>query len=141
MKTYSPTANSISRTWHLFDAEGAVLGRLASEIATILMGKHKATYAPHMDMADHVVVINAEKVEVTGKKEDQKLYRHHSGYPGGMKELSLSLVRQNKPQRILESAVSGMLPKNRLHDRRMKHLHIYIGPEHPYTKQFKQTQE
>lgn len=138
MKTYSPKASEITRAWHIFDAKGAILGRLSTQIATLLIGKHKPTYAPHFDAGDNVVVINAAEVAVTGNKETQKLYRHHSGYPGGMKVKTLALVRELKPNEILLHAISGMLPKNKLQAKRLKHLHIYPGEVHPYAKQFKQ---
>lgn len=139
MKTYSPKSSEITRAWHIFDAKGAILGRLSTQIATLLIGKHKPTYAPHFDAGDNVVVINAAEIGVTGNKETQKLYRHHSGYPGGMKVKSLSLVRETKPTHILLHAISGMLPKNKLQAKRLKHLHIYPGSTHPYGKQFKQS--
>lgn len=138
MKTYSPKSSEITRSWHLFDAKGAILGRLSTQIAKLLIGKHKTNYAPHFDAGDNVVVINAAEIAVSGNKETQKLYRHHSGYPGGMKVKNLALVRETKPTEILLHSVSGMLPKNKLQAKMLKHLHIYAGSDHPYGKQFKQ---
>lgn len=137
-KTFSPKPAQVTRKWHFFNAEGQVLGRLATQVATLLMGKHKPDFARHIDMGDHIVVVNAAKISVTGRKEDQKMYHRHSGYPGGMKVTSLSLMRRTHPENILLHAVSGMLPKNKLHDRLLQHLHIYPGVEHPYQKQFPQ---
>ncbi|HKB88421.1 MAG TPA: 50S ribosomal protein L13 [Patescibacteria group bacterium] len=135
MKTYQPKAKEVTREWHLFDAKGEVLGRLSTKIANCLTGKNKPTYSTHMDMGDFVVVINAEKVEVTGKKEQQKAYRTHSGYPGGFKEKSYQQVMDIHPERILEHAVSGMIPDNRLKDPRMLRLKIVVGDKNPYEKQ------
>jgi large subunit ribosomal protein L13 len=135
MKTFQPKAKEVVRNWHLIDAKGQVLGRVSTQIAIYLMGKHKATYSTHMDSGDFVVVINAEKVEVTGKKSDQKVYRSHSGYPGGFKEKSYRQVMESKPERILETAVAGMLPDNRLKDPRLLRLKIVIGDKNPYEKQ------
>lgn len=135
MKTYQPKAKEVIKEWHLLDAEGEVLGRLCTKIATYLTGKHKATYSTHMDMGDFVVVINAEKVEVTGKKGNQKVYRTHSGYPGGFKERSYRQVMDVHPERIIEHAVLGMLPNNRLRDPRMLRLKVVVGDKNPYEKQ------
>lgn len=135
MKTYQPKAKEVERKWHLLDAKGEVLGRLATKIATYLTGKDKATYSTHMDMGDFVVVINAEKVEVTGKKDQQKVYRTHSGYPGGFKEKSYRQVMEAHPERIIEHAVSGMIPDNRLKDPRMLRLKVVVGDKNPYEKQ------
>ncbi|NOX23985.1 MAG: 50S ribosomal protein L13 [Actinobacteria bacterium] len=134
-KTYSPKPDDIERSWFVVDAEGATLGRLASEIALILRGKNKPIFAPHMDVGDHVIVINADKVVVTGNKEEDKLYFRHSGFPGGLREVSLGQLRATYPQRIIESAVRGMLPKNRLGRQMFKKLKVYAGPEHPHTAQ------
>jgi large subunit ribosomal protein L13 len=136
MKTSSPKACDISRSWRLFDAKNQVLGRLATEIATTLMGKSKTNFVRHLDMGDHVVVINASQIAVTGKKSLQKLYHRHSGYPGGMKITTFDQLSRAKPEQIIIHAVSGMLPKNKLHDRLLRHLHIYPGSQHPYAKQF-----
>jgi large subunit ribosomal protein L13 len=135
MKTYQPKEKEVIREWHLLDAKGEVLGRLCTKIATYLTGKHKATYSTHMDMGDFVVVVNAEKVEVTGKKGNQKVYRTHSGYPGGFKERSYRQVMDVHPERILEHAVLGMLPNNRLRDPRMLRLKVVVGDKNPYEKQ------
>ena len=137
MKTFSAKPANTTRKWHFFDANGQVLGRLATQVATILMGKHKVEYTTHIDDGDNVVIVNAAKVNVTGKKSSQKKYRHHSGYPGGMKVLSYDQVMSAHPERIIQSAITGMLPKNKLQDRMLKHLHVYPDTNHPYEKQFK----
>lgn len=137
MTTYSPSASEITRDWHLIDAEGQVLGRLATRIAKLLMGKSKATFVRHLDIGDHVVVINAAKVVVTGNKESQKIYHRHSGWPGGMRITPLAKMRATKPEQIIIKAVTGMLPRNRLHAKLLKHLHVFARVDHPYTKQFK----
>ena len=136
-KTYQPKAKDIKHNWHLVDAKGQILGRMASKIAQDLMGKQKVDYAPHMDMGDYVVVINADKVEVTGKKEKQKVYYKHSGYPGGFKEISYEKLKREKPGRIIELAVKRMLPANRLRDKRMRRLKIVVGEENPYKDKFR----
>lgn len=130
MKTYMPKAGEIQRKWYLINAEGKVLGRLASEVARILRGKHKPSFTPHMDMGDHVIVINAEKIMLTGNKLEQKLYRHHSGHPGGLKEVKYKDLMQNKPELAVELAVKGMLPKNSLGRQMLTKLKIYRGTEH-----------
>jgi large subunit ribosomal protein L13 len=134
-KTYQPKAKEVVRSWHLLDAKGQILGRLATQIATFLMGKHKPTYSTHMDSGDFVVVLNVEKIEVTGRKENQKMYRSHSGYPGGFKEKSYKQVMAVNPERILENAVSGMIPDNRLKSDRMLRLKLVVGDKNPYEKQ------
>jgi large subunit ribosomal protein L13 len=139
MKTISPKAADITRTWHLFDAKDQVLGRLATQIAETLMGKSKTNFVRHLDIADHVVVINAAKVAVTGNKAFQKIYHRHSGYPGGMKITTYDQLLHAKPEQIITHAVSGMLPKNKLHDRLLRHLHVYPGSDHPYINQFKKS--
>ncbi len=136
-KTYQMKAKEVKHNWHLIDAKGKVLGRLASEIARLLMGKQKVTYTPHMDAGDFVVVINAKKVKLTGKKALQKLYRSHSGYPGGFKEVTFAKMISEKPERVLGFAVSGMLPDNRLKDDRMSRLKVVIGDKNPYENKFK----
>lgn len=136
-KTYQPKAKEVVRAWHLMDAEGKTLGRLATEAATYLTGKHKPTYSAHLDSGDYVVIVNVEKVKVTGRKESQKLYRRHSGYPGGYRELTLEQVRVRKPSFILEHAISGMVPDNRLKKVRMARLKLVKGPTHPYQSQIK----
>ena len=135
MKTTSIKKSEISKEWWLADAEGQVLGRFASKIAQILRGKHKVNFSPHMDMGDFVIIINAEKIKVTGNKETDKTYFKHSGYPGGGSEISLAELRRSKPERILESAIKGMLPHNRLGRNILTHLKIYSGGEHPHTSQ------
>jgi large subunit ribosomal protein L13 len=134
-KTYTPRKESIQRRWFVVDADGQILGRLASKVATILRGKHKPQFAPHMDVGDHVIVVNAAKVRVTGKKSEQKLYYRHSGFPGGLRQEPLALLLQRKPERVIELAVRGMLPKNRLGRAMAKKLHVYAGPDHPHQAQ------
>jgi large subunit ribosomal protein L13 len=125
----------VERKWYVLDAEGRTLGRLATEIAKILRGKNKPQYTPHVDVGDFVVVVNAEKVVVTGKKAEQKVYRRHSGYPGGMKETSYGRMMERRPEEILRRAVYGMMPKTRLARQQLKKLKIYAGPEHPHAAQ------
>ena len=134
-RTYSPKQGEAQREWFIVDAEGKTLGRLASVIAATLRGKHKPTFAPHMDMGDFVIVVNAEKIRVTGKKETQKQYYRHSQYPGGFKATPLRDVRAKHPERILESAVRGMLPHNVLGEKQFKKLKIFVGPSHPHEAQ------
>ena len=133
-KTYSPKVSQIKRSWHVLDAKGQVLGRLATQIAVFLMGKHKPTFARHLDSGDHVVVLNSEQIVVTGKKEGTKVYARHTGYPGGLRLTSISRLRSEHPQRIVTTAVAGMLPKNKLHDRMLKRLHAVVGDKNPYAK-------
>lgn len=128
------TALAYARVWHLVDAKERILGRMSTSIATTLMGKHKPIYDPASDCGDYVVVINAEKVKVTGRKADQKLYRYHSGYPGGLKEVPYKRLLENKPEEIIQKAVSGMLPKNRLRAKRLERLLIFEGEDHPYAE-------
>jgi large subunit ribosomal protein L13 len=135
VKTYAVKASEIEREWFVVDAEGKTLGRLASEIAQILKGKHKPIYSTHLDVGDFVIVINAEKVRVTGRKLEQKFYYHHSGYPGGLKSISLKDQLARHPTRVLKAAVRGMLPKSRLGRRMIKKLKIYAGQEHPHQAQ------
>ena len=135
MKTYSVKAGEIERRWFVVDAQGKILGRLATEIARILRGKNKPQYTPHVDVGDFVVVINADRVRVTGKKAEQKVYRRHSGYPGGMKETSYERMMERKPTEILRKAVYGMMPKTRLARQQFRKLKIYAGPEHPHAAQ------
>jgi large subunit ribosomal protein L13 len=135
MKTAIPSGVNIERQWHLIDAEDAVLGRLASKAARILMGKHKPTYTPFIDMGDHIIVINAAKIRLTGKKEEQKIYRRHSGYPGGLTETQARTVRATRPTRIVEEAIQGMLPKNKLGKQMYRKLNVYAGPKHPHDAQ------
>ena len=121
--------------WHLIDADGQVLGRIATRAARILQGKHKASYTPFIDTGDHVVVVNAAKVKLTGRKEDQKIYRQHSGYEGGLREERARIVRAKKPERLVEEAVRGMLPKTKLGEAMYRKLKVYAGPDHPHTAQ------
>lgn len=136
-RTWSPKLADVQtgKHWYIVDAEGQTLGRLASVIAATLRGKTKPTFAPHMDMGDYVIVINAEKVAVTGKKEIQKEYFRHSGYPGGLNRQNLKQVRGTHPERIIEGAVRGMLPKNVLGEQQLRKLKVYVGPEHPHAQQ------
>ena len=135
MLTSSIKKDEIKRDWFVVDAENQTLGRLASEIAQVIRGKRKPHYTPNLDMGDFVVVINAEKVVVTGNKEEQKKYFSHSGFPGGEKEVSLSSLRSKHPERIIYNAVKGMLPHNRLGRKLIKHLKVYTGSEHPHSSQ------
>jgi len=141
VKTYTVKPGDIERQWYLVDAEGQTLGRLASRISTILKGKHKPIYSPHVDVGDYVVIINADKVHVTGRKMLQKIYHHHSGYPGGLKSINLRDLMQRHPTRAVEFAVKGMLPKNRLGRRMFKKLKVYAGSEHPHQAQVPQVME
>ncbi len=134
-KTFSPTPADIEREWLVADADDVPLGRLASEVAQVLRGKHKPTYAPHIDGGDFVIVVNAGKVAVTGTKELDKSYYRHSGYPGGLTELSLAEMRSRFPERIIEAAVKGMLPKNKLGRQMLRKLKVYAGPDHPHVAQ------
>jgi large subunit ribosomal protein L13 len=135
MKTYTLRAKEIETRWHVLDAEGRPLGRLASEVAQLLRGKQRPTFTPHMDNGDFVVVVNAAKVKVTGSKTQQKVYYRHSGYPGGLKETTLARVLEARPERVLQQAVKGMLPHNRLGRKLLRHLKVYGGPEHPHQAQ------
>ncbi len=141
MKTYQAKAKDITRNWHLIDAKGKVLGRLATEVAKLLVGKHKVAYTPHMDMGDYVVVVNARGVELTGKKEKQKVYRRHSGYPGGFKEVKYEKLIAEQPYKVIELAVSRMLPKNRLQSKRLRRLKIFADANHGYKDKFNQGKE
>ena len=135
MRTYSPKPGEVSRTWHVIDAEDVVLGRLASNVATLLRGKHKPTFAPHVDTGDFVIIVNAEKVVLTGNKRDQAFAYRHSGYPGGLRKQSFGELIDNRPDRLLEKVVKGMLPKNKLGRAQGKKLKVYAGPEHPHAAQ------
>jgi len=135
MRTYFPKAKEIQKKWYLVDAEGKTLGRLASQVAAILRGKHKPTYTPYMDMGDNVIVVNAEKIQLTGRKFDQKKYYRHSGHPGGLKVTDFSDMIKSKPERVINLAVKGMLPHNKLGRAILKHLKIYRGAEHPHEAQ------
>ena len=127
--------------WHVIDADGRVLGRIATAAARLLQGKHKATYTPFIDTGDHVVVVNAAKVKLTGRKEDQKIYRQHSGYEGGLREERARLVRQRRPERLVEEAVRGMLPKTKMGEAMYRKLKVYAGPDHPHAAQKPSTLE
>ncbi|WP_462324059.1 50S ribosomal protein L13 [Desulfoplanes sp.] len=135
MKTYSPKASELQHNWYVVDATDKVLGRLATEVAVYLRGKHKPEFAPHMDNGDFVIVVNADKIKVTGNKLTQKKYYRHSGYPGGLKETDLRTQLRSKPERVIEHAVKGMLPKNALGRAIFKKLKVYAGPEHPHAAQ------
>lgn len=134
-KTRSVRKEDVNRRWFIVDAEGQVLGRISSKIATVLRGKHRPEYTPHVDTGDNVIVINAEKVKLTGKKDNDKIYQSYSGYPGGLKELTANQVRERKPERLIEAAVKGMLPKNKLGNAMFHKLWVYVGPEHPHAAQ------
>jgi large subunit ribosomal protein L13 len=135
MSTEFPSKNGIERKWHVIDAEGVVLGKLASKAAMLLMGKHKPTYTPFLDTGDHVVVINASKVHLTGRKEEQKVYRHFTGYPGGLVEMGVQRVKATRPVRMVEDAIFGMLPKTKLGKQMYRKLKVYAGEKHPHAAQ------
>ena len=135
MSTEFPSKNAISRHWHVIDAQDVVLGKLASKAAMLLMGKTKPSYTPFLDTGDHVIVINAERVKVTGRKEEKKVYRHFTGYPGGLVEKSFRRVRAEKPIRIVEQAIQGMLPKTKLGKQMFRKLKVYAGDRHPHAAQ------
>ncbi len=135
MRTFTAKPDTIKRDWYLVDASGKTLGRLATEIARRLKGKHKPEFTPHMDTGDYIVVINAEKIVVTGNKEKAKQYYHHTGYPGGIRSISLDKLREKAPERILQTAVKGMLPRSPLGRTMLKKLRVFVGPEHLHTAQ------
>ena len=135
MKTFSAKPETVKRDWYVVDAEGKTLGRLATEVARRLKGKHKAEYTPHVDTGDYIVIINAEKVTVTGKKADDKMYYRHSGYPGGIKETNFNKLQAEKPEMIIEKAVKGMVPKNPLGREMFRKLKVYAGSEHNHAAQ------
>jgi large subunit ribosomal protein L13 len=135
MKSYMARPGTVERKWYVIDAEGKTLGRLATEIATLLRGKNKPQYTPHVDVGDFVVVVNAEKVYVSGRKAEQKLYRWHTGYPGGLKSRTYEEMLERRPTEILRKAVYGMMPKTRLARQQLRKLKIYAGPEHPHAAQ------
>ena len=141
MKTYTAKPGEIERRWYVVDAEGQTLGRLATRIADTLRGKNKPQYTPHVDTGDFVVVVNAEKIHVTGKKLDDKIYYRHSGYPGGLKQRTLREQLDRRPTEVIRIAVKGMLPKNKLAARQLTKLKVYAGPEHPHEAQAPQTLE
>lgn len=134
-KTFAPNANKITKAWHFVDANDKILGRFATEIARILIGKNKAEYTPNANVGDRVVVTNAEKIMVTGKKIKDKMYYHHTGFPGGLRAETLGALKERKPEQILKNAILGMLPKNKLRAERIKNLYIYKGSEHPHQAQ------
>ncbi len=135
MKTYTPKAKDMDERWHVLDAESRPLGRLASEAAQLLRGKHRPQFAPHMDPRDFVIIVNAAKVQVTGHKADQRRYYRHSQYPGGLKSVAMGKVLATRPERVVERAVRGMLPRNHLGDQLYRHLKVYAGPDHPHEAQ------
>ncbi|GAA3067130.1 50S ribosomal protein L13 [Pseudonocardia yunnanensis] len=135
MPTYSPKPGEITRAWHVIDATDVVLGRLATHAATLLRGKHKPTYAPHMDTGDFVIIVNAEKIAVSGNKRDDKFIYRHSGFPGGLRQRSVGEMIEKHPDRLVEKAIKGMLPKNRLGRAMSKKLKVYAGPDHPHAAQ------
>lgn len=135
LKTTTPKLKDIEHKWYIVDANGKILGRLASKVAQILRGKHKPMYSPHLDVGDHVVIINADKIRVTGKKAHQKLYYRHTGYPGGLKSKSFNALIKEKPVWIIEHAIKGMLPHNRLGRKMFKKLNVYAGDQHPHNAQ------
>ena len=135
MRTFSPKPGEVERAWHVIDATDVVLGRLATHAATLLRGKHKPTFAPHVDTGDFVVIINAEKIAVSGNKRDGKFVYNHSGYPGGLRQRSVGEMIDKHPDRLVEKAIKGMLPKNRLGRAMSKKLKVYAGPAHPHTAQ------
>ena len=139
MKSFMASPSTVERKWYVVDADGKTLGRLASEVANVLRGKNKPTYTPHIDTGDYVIVVNAEKIQVTGKKLDQKIYYHHSEYVGGMKEATLREMMQKKPEFVITHAVKGMLPKGPLGRQMLKKLHVYAGPEHNHAAQKPET--
>jgi large subunit ribosomal protein L13 len=134
-RTFTPKPGDLNHEWFVVDAADVPLGRLASPVAQILRGKHKPTFAPHVDGGDYVIVINADKIAVTGKKEDQKIYYRHSGYPGGLRAATLAQLRESYPDRVIRNAVRGMLPKNRLGRQTLSKLKVYAGPDHPHAAQ------
>jgi large subunit ribosomal protein L13 len=135
MKSYIPGESEMQKRWHVVDAEGQVLGRLATRIAVLLTGKDKAIYTPFLDTGDHVIVINADKVRLTGKKLTDKLYRHHTGHPGGLREVTAGVLMARHPERVVQEAVFGMLPKSKLGRAMRKKLRVYRGPHHPHQAQ------
>lgn len=139
MKSYVAKPSDIQRNWYVIDAEGQTLGRLASEVATLLRGKKKPTYTPHMDCGDYVIVINAEKIEVTGKKRKEKIYKHHTGFPGGLREITFEKLIAKKPEEIIRHAVKGMMPNGKLGRQMYKKLKVYAGPEHAHKAQKPET--
>ncbi|TDM20359.1 50S ribosomal protein L13 [Macrococcoides canis] len=134
-QTFMANESNIDRKWYVIDAEGKTMGRLSSEVASILRGKHKVTYTPHVDCGDHVILINAEKIYLSGNKAEDKIYYRHSNHPGGIKSISAGELREKNPVRLMETSIKGMLPKGSLGDKMFKKLHVYAGAEHPHTAQ------
>jgi large subunit ribosomal protein L13 len=141
MKSFMAKTEELERKWYVIDAEGKVLGRLATEVATILSGKNKPTYTPHVDTGDYVIIINAEKIKLTGRKLEQKNYSYHTGYPGGLKQIPYKDLIESKPEKIIELAVKGMLPKSSLGRNMIKKLKVYSGPEHKHEAQMPEIYE
>ncbi len=141
MKTYSPKPQDVQRNWHVIDAQDRILGRMATEIAVKLRGKDKPEFAPHMDMGDFVIVVNAEKIKVTGEKLSQKKYYRYTGFPGGIRDISLEKLIQKKPEEVIRRSVRGMLPKNKIGRDLLKKLKVYSGPDHPHAAQKPANQE
>ncbi|HVM52012.1 MAG TPA: 50S ribosomal protein L13 [Acidimicrobiales bacterium] len=135
MRTYTPTPKDITRAWHVVDADGLVLGRLATEVARVLRGKHKPIFAPHLDAGDHVIVVNADKIVLTAGKAEKKISYRHSGYPGGLRATGYTQLLERKPEEAVRKAVKGMLPKNRLGAKMLTKLKVYAGPTHPHSAQ------
>lgn len=135
MKSFIAKPHEVERKWYIIDAEGKTLGRMATEAASILRGKKKTTYTPHVDCGDYVIIINAEKVEVTGNKRKDKIYKHHSGYPGGLKEVTFEKMQEKHPEEIIRHAVKGMMPNGKLGRKMFKKLKVYAGPEHDHSAQ------
>ena len=135
MSTLFPSKQTLQRNWFVLDAQDVVLGRLATKVASMLMGKHKPTYTPFIDTGDHVVIVNADKVRLTGHKEEDKIYYRHSGYPGGLTETSARKMRETRPQRMVELAIQGMLPKSKMGKQMYRKLNVYAGPKHPHQAQ------
>ena len=135
MRTRPAQPEHMIPTWHIIDAQGQILGRLASRVASVLRGKHKPAFTPHLDLGDHVIIVNAEKIHLTGSKFKKKLYHHHTGFPGGIKSISAGQLLEKKPTDLLYRAIHGMLPKNRLRKRLARKLRVYAGPEHPHGPQ------
>ena len=139
MKTYSPKPKDVERKWYVIDADGLVLGRLACKVAHIVRGKHKPLWAPHADVGDYVIIVNADKVKLSGRKSQDKVYYHHSGYPGGLKSTPIWRMQEKRPEFIVQEAIRGMLPHNRLGRKLLKHTKIYKGKQHPHTAQQPET--
>jgi large subunit ribosomal protein L13 len=135
VRTYSPKASEVERTWYVVDAEGLTLGRMATEVARVLRGKHKPTFTPHLDTGDHVIIVNADKVVLSGNKAERKMVHHHTGFPGGIRSTTYAAQMETKPAEAVRRTVRGMLPKNRLGRQMLKKLKVYAGPDHPHAAQ------